>query len=170
MGTLKKYIANTQVSVNIVLPSGKSTRISFNGNTMGRSAFYTSDPDIQSGLEHHYKFGSLFKLDNSFEEPKKNAKRPKKKPENIKKEVESENAGNGIPEPQPIGDIDYDGASEEPQEDGEKIPETKEMTFSDYGSAKEYLCQSYGIARTKLKTQESITEAALSFGITLNIE
>lgn len=159
MGTLKKYTANTQVSVNIVLPNGKSTRISFSGNTLGKSAYYTSDPDIQGGLENHYRYGTLFKADEDFEKTKP-SKKTKKKSEVIeKKDMET-------PEADPT-----EPKIDEPEaEESEDPSEPQELIFSDLGSAKEYICTTYGIARTKLKTQENIENAAASYGIHLRIE
>lgn len=60
---LKKYIAKTNVSVNVVLESGINKRISFDGVTGGGSVYYTNDADVQSALERHYKFGRLFRVE-----------------------------------------------------------------------------------------------------------
>lgn len=69
---MKKYIANSDISVSVTLPNKKSTRISFSALSNGMSVFYTSDEDIQWALEHHYKFGKLFRLaeDTPDEKPK----------------------------------------------------------------------------------------------------
>lgn len=67
---LKKYTAKTQVCVNIVMPGGKSLHVSFTSVTGGSSVFYTSDENVQTGLEHHYKFGKLFKLEDMIDETK----------------------------------------------------------------------------------------------------
>lgn len=69
---IKKYKAKTDISINIVLPSGKSKHISFTSLTGGGSVYYTDSPDIQKSLESHYKFGKLFFADKTFEaEPAK---------------------------------------------------------------------------------------------------
>ena len=59
---MKKYIANSDISVSVILPNGEGTRISFSTLSNGMSVFYTSDKDIQWALERHYKFGKLFRL------------------------------------------------------------------------------------------------------------
>ncbi|WP_290169736.1 hypothetical protein [uncultured Muribaculum sp.] len=59
---MKSYKATTSLSINIVLPSGANKHIAFSPVTDGSSVFYTPDPDIQWGLEHHHKFGKLFIL------------------------------------------------------------------------------------------------------------
>ncbi len=59
---MKSYKATTSLSINIVLPSGANKHIVFSPVTDGSSIFYTPDPDIQWGLEHHHKFGKLFTL------------------------------------------------------------------------------------------------------------
>lgn len=65
---IKKYTAKTQVCVNIVMPGGKSLHVSFTSVTGGSSVFYTSDENVQNGLEHHCKFGKLFKLEDTIDE------------------------------------------------------------------------------------------------------
>jgi hypothetical protein len=57
----KKYIAKSDLSVNVVLDSGNSLHISFSPITGGTSVFYTEDERIQKALEQHYKYGKLFK-------------------------------------------------------------------------------------------------------------
>lgn len=73
---MKTYTASTNISINIVLRNGLNMRISFSPLTDGRSVLYTSDEEIQWGLEHHYKFGKLFTLDNR---PKIETSKPAKK-------------------------------------------------------------------------------------------
>lgn len=57
---MKIYKASNDVSVMVCLPNGKSVRISFIPKTGGGSVFYTSDPDVISALEKHYRYGTLF--------------------------------------------------------------------------------------------------------------
>lgn len=56
----KVYKARTDLSVNIVLPSGFSRYVSFVPATDGSSWYRTNDEDIMWGLEHHYRYGELF--------------------------------------------------------------------------------------------------------------
>ena len=60
---LKKYIAKTNVSVNVVLESGANMRVSFDSVTGGGSVYYTDDAEVQAALERHYKFGRLFRAE-----------------------------------------------------------------------------------------------------------
>lgn len=60
---LKKYKANSHVSLSVLLDSGKSTHVSFKPLTGGGSVFYTDDEALQKALESHLKYGKLFKLD-----------------------------------------------------------------------------------------------------------
>lgn len=83
---LKKYISNTHACVSIILPNGKSAHISFAPKTGGGSVFYTEDKNIQDGLESHYRYGKLFRLEKSINndsaKKKENAKTKKEdKPE-----------------------------------------------------------------------------------------
>lgn len=78
---MKKYIANSDISVSATLPNKKSTRISFSALSNGMSVYYTSDKDIQWALEHHYKFGKLFRLvEDTTDEKAAPSKRQSKAP------------------------------------------------------------------------------------------
>ena len=65
----KKYVAKTDVAVNIVMAPGVNKHIGFTSLTGGHSVYYTEDEREQAGLESHYRFGSLFKLEPILEEP-----------------------------------------------------------------------------------------------------
>ena len=58
----KTYKANTNISINVVLPSKKNLHIAFVPLSNGSSVFTTDNEDIQKSVENHYKFGKLFKL------------------------------------------------------------------------------------------------------------
>ena len=58
----KEYKAKSHVSINVTLPNGKNTHISFEPMTGGGSTFVTDNPKLQQGLEAHPKFGKMFKL------------------------------------------------------------------------------------------------------------
>lgn len=70
---LKKYKANSHVSLSVMLKNGKSIHISFKPLTGGGSVFYTADETLQEALESHVKYGKLFKT-----EQVQNAVAPKK--------------------------------------------------------------------------------------------
>lgn len=60
----KLYKSRTAISINVVLKSKKSMHIAFTVQSNGSSVFITDNADIQYALEHHYKYGKLFKLEN----------------------------------------------------------------------------------------------------------
>ena len=58
----KRYKSKTAISINVVLKSKKSMHIAFTAQSDGSSVYTTDNPDVQYALEHHYKYGKLFKL------------------------------------------------------------------------------------------------------------
>lgn len=58
----KLYKSRTAISINVVLKSKKSMHIAFTVQSNGSSVYTTDNPDVQYALEHHYKYGKLFKL------------------------------------------------------------------------------------------------------------
>lgn len=65
---IKTYKARTNISLNVFLEqSKKNLHVTFCAMSDGSSVFTTDDEHVQSGLEHHYKFGKLFKLTDSQE-------------------------------------------------------------------------------------------------------
>ena len=61
----KKYKAKSHVSLSVALSSGKSTHVTFSPLTGGGSVYYTDNPELQRALEHHPKYGRLFRIDES---------------------------------------------------------------------------------------------------------
>lgn len=60
--TIKQYKSNTSIAVSILLKSKKSMHVTFTPLSNGTSVYATDNPEVQRGLESHYKFGKLFKL------------------------------------------------------------------------------------------------------------
>ena len=58
----KLYKSRSSISVNVVLRSKKSMHISFTAQSDGSSVYATDSEEEQYALEHHYKYGKLFKL------------------------------------------------------------------------------------------------------------
>lgn len=58
----KLYKSRSSISINVVLRSKKSMHISFTSQSDGSSVYVTDNEEEQYALEHHYKFGKLFKL------------------------------------------------------------------------------------------------------------
>ena len=68
---IKTYKANTNVSINVVLPSKKNLHISFTPLSNGSSLFTTDNEDIMRAIEKHYNFGKLFRLHSMQDESEK---------------------------------------------------------------------------------------------------
>ena len=71
---MKKYIAKTNVSINVVLASGVNRHVSFSSISGGSSVFYTDDPNLIQAMERHYKFGTLFRVDTTYVAEKSRSK------------------------------------------------------------------------------------------------
>lgn len=163
---MKKYIASTAISVSVTLPQGGNTRVSFAPLTDGTSVFYTDDKEIQWALEHHYKFGKLFRLikeievQNAFDAKKTAKMRAKRTSGKSVKKTKTNTEEKSPIEEQEIaeGEVEIEEA-----EEGEKV--MKEVTVSDMDAAKDYLAEHFDVVRTKLKTEEIIRETAFSYGI-----
>lgn len=154
---MKKYVAKTNVSVNVVLASGKNHHVSFSPQTGGGSVYYTDSEDLQSALEAHYKFGKLFKIDQSYVEERV---RDKKGKQEFAKQAGCLDGNTGM-----------DPGSEKKEIAGEENGEGEEtesnvIVVTDPEEAKDYLCEHYGLSRTKIKGLKSIKEAAAVQGIT----
>lgn len=73
----KKYKATSRVAISVIMPSGKSTRVSFTPLTGGGSYYFTSDEELQAAMEKHYRYGSLFMIDRSYVEETSKPKKEK---------------------------------------------------------------------------------------------
>lgn len=58
----KTYRSKSDISVNVVMPNGKSLHVAFSPVTGGGSTYTTSDERVQKALEGHYRYGKMFKL------------------------------------------------------------------------------------------------------------
>lgn len=136
---MKKYIAKTNVSINVVLSSGANRHIAFSSVSGGGSVFYTDDPEIQKAIESHYKFGKLFRID---------------------KEASVTVGPKAVAKKTGVEVDDADATASGVEENG-----LKKVVVSDPDSAKSYLAEHFGISRTKLKSLKSIKETAELNGI-----
>lgn len=171
---MKKYLANTTISVSVSLPSGGNARISFSPLSDGTSVYYSQDKEIEYALEHHYKYGKLFILVGEQNEgntlnPKKLNKIPLKKPlskSNKKTNPKKEQlmAEEEAEEAEYMEENEGEEEQEEQEEQGEGT-RLKEVTVSDYDAAKDYLAENFDIVRTKLKSEGIINETAASLGV-----
>lgn len=143
---MKKYIAKTNVSINVVLPSGANRHISFCALTGGGSVYYTDDPETIQAMERHYKYGTLFRATPQHEGGKR-----------VKRTV-----------PQPAADIAELPATEpsaDNEEQGEQEAGFKKIVVTDPDDAKGYLAEHFGVSRTKIKGVKTIKEIAAANGI-----
>lgn len=186
---MKKYIAKTNVSVNVVLSNGGNCHVSFDAITGGGSVFYTDDTELIKALENHYKYGRLFRADPTYADerlarkpaPKQKSKPTIQKvpepmaeqsvpepvaeqsaPESVAEQPESETTGTDIPAeaiPEETEEIAED------EETGEEESNLKPIVVSDPDAAKAYLAEHFGLSRTKLKSLKAIKEAGAANGI-----
>ena len=142
---IKSYKANTNISINVVLPgSKKNLHIAFVPMSDGSSFFSTENEEIQQGMERHYKFGSLFRFVGASDtgKPRNAPAKAKTKEERAPEEAE----GTG--------------------ENGEsEAGTTVKVTVTDLASAKDYLADKFGISRTLLRSTKAIMEQAAAHGI-----
>lgn len=155
---MKKYIANTAISVSVTLPKGGNMRVSFSALTDGTSVYYTDDKEIEWALEHHYKYGKLFRLAG---ESQTSDTAPSAGKSTQKTTKSSKATQKGTPT--------YTTKTTEPDSENAGQEETatpREVAVTDLDAAKDYLAENFGVVRTKLKTEEIIKETALGYGIT----
>ncbi len=188
---MKKYIAKTNVSINVVLSSGANRHIAFSALTGGGSVFYTDDPEIIKAMERHYKFGTLFRADPRYiPEKPRNKPAPKPQPEIVPEQQPVNSTGDA---PAPTTTVEEtvsapavveadDIAPESEQQTSEDESEAdiidddqaedeaensglKTIVISDPDAAKAYLAEHFGYSRTKIKSLKAIKEAAAANGI-----
>lgn len=154
---MKKYIAKTNVSINIVLASGTNRHISFSALSGGGSVFYTDDPETIQAIERHYKYGKLFHIDPNVPE-KHNKNSASKRGELISSSVASETE-------QELSCMNESSKTNGKSEDEDVDDGLTTIVVSDPDSAKSYLAEHFGLSRTKIKTIKAIKEAAAANGI-----
>nr|DAV37241.1 MAG TPA: hypothetical protein [Caudoviricetes sp.] len=161
MSTTKIYKANTNVSINVVLPSKKNLHITFTPLSNGSSVFSTDNEVLQKAIERHYRFGSLFRLAEKYSVSKKST------------DKDINNKTN--PEPQTVEETEKsDGTAELPEKSDETTDEADndsenngltKVHVTDIASAKDYLADKFGISRTSMRSTKSIIEQASANGI-----
>lgn len=175
---MKRYIAKTNVSINIVLASGANRHITFSSLTGGGSVFYTDDPEIEKAMESHYKFGKLFLIDHSYTQEKPRCKPVRKVQQPAPAPVAEENhtSASDTPSEQTPTDVSDAASDTLPEtettcdetgtdESDDAGPEYKTIIVTDPDAAKAYLAEHFGISRTKLKKVETIKKVAVENGI-----
>lgn len=163
---MKKYIAKTNVSINIVLPSGANRHIAFCALTGGGSVYYTDDPEIIQAMERHYKYGTLFRAaPQGASGNRVDGSVPKAHPGVVTQRQEAVETATGADLPETTFSTD----NKEPTEgevDGVDV-ETgfKKIVVTDPDDAKGYLAEHFGVSRTKIKGVKTIKEIAAANGI-----
>lgn len=146
----KIYKASTTISVNIILKNGQNYHIAFLPNSNGSSSYTTSNEEIQDALEHHFRFNELFRCSEVHEEKKKTEKKKQEAPKNEVSEAE-----------EPVNESEEsENETKEETEDNLQVVEV-----ADLQSAKDYLADSFGLSRTKLRSKKAIVDAATANGI-----
>jgi hypothetical protein len=158
MSIIKTYKANTNISINVVLPSKKNLHIAFTPLSNGNSVFTTDNEEVQKSIESHYKFGKLFKLYAT------QGHSSTKKPTVVKFPKES------FTKEQLGKSIDTCGEDTESTHETQDSVENEDVILrkvkvSDIASAKDYLADTFGISRTILRSTKSIKEHAKEHGI-----
>lgn len=133
---IKTYKAKTGISVNVYLPeTKKNVHVTFTAMSNGDSVFTTADEHVQEGLEHHYRFGKLFKLESAVDEAECHG--------------ETRTVTDG----------------EEAEQETEEAGALRKVEVTDWDSAKDYLADTYELTRTSLRSQKAIVTAATEHGI-----
>ena len=133
---IKKYTSKSTIAINVSLGEGKNIHVSFGAVTGSGSVYYTNDEALQAALEKHHQYGRLFKLQETIDEQPASVDSPEGGEEATARPTDTLHADAGSM-------VHVDGLDD----------------------AKEYLCEHFGISRTKLRTKKSILDAASSSGI-----
>lgn len=176
---LKKYRSKSCISLSVLMETGKSVHVSFDSLTGGGSVFYTEDEELQAAMAKHPKFGRLFTEEElpAAAEPAK-----EKKPTKAKKvELPDEDENDGKHEDNAPEDSGEDTGSEDAGEDTCEAEDTeatddteddtedendgKHIHVTDLEDAKNYLADTYGVSRTKVRSKKQILEVAEAHGI-----
>ena len=162
---IKTYKANTNISINVVLPSKKNLHITFTPLSDGSSVFTTDNEVIQKSIEKHYKFGKLFKLHASQEQSVEKEATDKLKSTSLRKKKETPAAENvDKTELDNNENVGQNGETKDNDEAGNDDTICK-VKVSDIATAKDYLADKFGISRTSMRSTKAILEQAEAHGI-----
>lgn len=164
----KEYKANTNVSINVVLPSKKNLHISFIPLSDGSSVFHTDNADIQRAIENHYNFGKLFRIIGASGVETESPTVEEEDTETADFETTSGEVAQETSEG--VAAAEEATAKEEAAEEDKKATAgedngLRKVTVSDIAAAKDYLADTLGISRTSMRSTKSILEKATENGI-----
>ena len=159
---IKTYIANTNISINVVLPSKKNFHITFTPLSNGSSVFTTI---LQRSIERHYNFGKLFRLQTSQGQSAERKATDKQKVTSLKNQKEIPAAENvDKTELDNNENVEQNGETEDNVGAGNDETVCK-VKVSDIAAAKDYLADKFGISRTSMRSTKAILEQAAAHGI-----
>ena len=136
----KKYHSKSVLSFNV-----NGQRISFSPQTNGTCHYVTDDENMQNSLERHPWFKDKFFEDKEYSKKIK--------------ALEDENNSEDTPKSKSAN-------SKKKEAKKEKI----EKEFSNTDDAKEYVANTFGIARTSLKSTDEIIKQGEKNGVTIIIK
>ena len=84
---MKKYIASSIISINVVLPKNVNRHVVFSPMTGNSSVFYTNDGELQKAIEKHRHYGVLFSEDKNYERELERQAQQTNKPEEAEAEA-----------------------------------------------------------------------------------
>ena len=153
---IKTYIANTNISINVVLPSKKNFHITFTPLSNGSSVFTTDNEILQRSIERHYNFGKLFRLQTSQGQSAERKATDKQKVTSLKNQKE-------IPAVENVDKTELDN-NENVEQNGETEDNAGagndetvcKVKMSDIAAAKDYLADKFGISRTSMRSTNSL--------------
>ena len=77
-----KFISDTVLSIDIRFEKGEHKYISFQAQSNGGSYYITEDEEEVKALEKHYRYGTMFRKDETFTDKPKEEKEPMTKASN----------------------------------------------------------------------------------------
>ena len=171
--TIKTYKAGTNISINVVLASKKNLHVAFVPKSDGSSVYSTDNEEVQNAIERHYNFGKLFRLAGISVVASKKKKHktvvpapPEDEDENLKKgEVKDEATHSDEAATEAEEEDAREDETGDDDDDETEEAELRKVKVSDFGEAKDYLADKFGVSRTSLRSQKSILETAKANGI-----
>lgn len=136
----KKYQAGTDLSFSVMV-GNERVRVVFEGKTMGCSIYDTRDEKLQKAIESHYWFNDKFFLVEAVDEKKEAAEAKKRAAAKTKKRAAAKTK--------------------------KAAEEKKTHIVTDFEDARDYLAETFGVSRSKLKTKEDILSIAKEKGVEL---
>lgn len=149
----KTYISDTVLSFNVQKAgANKHTHVSFTPLTLRGSMLTTTDQALQEAIERHqlYRSGTIQLASSIPVEEKSVIPHTLTSPEDAAASY---------------GDTTFTGVV-----DDDSQPKTTTLTFSSVVEGKDYIAETYGVSRTKLRTRADIEKAGEAHGVKVEWE